>query len=109
MPPPALGELYTTRERSLAEAVLAYSQRPLDFEPGSKWSYCNTGIDTLGRVIEVVSGKSYEDFLRERFFEPLGMKDTTFYPTDTQLERLAQMYDRKEGKLVAAGHPLIGL
>ncbi len=108
-PPPGLSDLYSKRNHTLAEGVMAFSQRPLDFEPGSKWSYCNTGIDTLGRVIEVVSGKSYEDFLRERIFEPLGMKDTTFYPTDAQLERLATMYDRKDGKLVAAGHPLIGV
>src|SRR5439155_7494509 len=62
--PPGLADLYTKRSRTLAEGVIAFSQRPLDFEPGSKWAYCNAGIDTLGRVIEVVSGQSYEDFLR---------------------------------------------
>ena len=62
--PPGLGDLYSRRDRTLAEATLALSQRPLDFEPGSRWSYCNTGIDTLGRIIEVVSGQAYEVFLR---------------------------------------------
>ncbi|HEY1379051.1 MAG TPA: serine hydrolase domain-containing protein, partial [Gemmataceae bacterium] len=71
--PPGLADVYTKRNRSLAEGVLAISQRPLEFEPGSKWAYCNQGIDTLGRIIEVVSGQSYEDFLRTRLFEPLGM------------------------------------
>src|SRR5262249_38939376 len=62
--PPGLAELYTKRNRTLAEGAIAFSQQPLDFEPGSKWAYCNTGIDTLGRIIDVLSGQSYEDFLR---------------------------------------------
>ena len=100
--PPGLAELYSRRNRTLAEATLAVSQRPLDFEPGSRWSYCNSGMDTLGRVIEVVSGQPYEVFLARRVFEPLGMKDTTFRPTSDQRRRLAGLYGLKEGKLVAA-------
>jgi CubicO group peptidase (beta-lactamase class C family) len=107
-PPVGLSELYTKRNHTLAEGVMAFSQRPLDFEPGSKWAYCNAGIDTLGRVIEVVSGQSYEDFLAQRIFQPLGMKDTTFYPTPVQLERAAVIYDKKDGKLVADPNRLIG-
>ncbi|HEY7156847.1 MAG TPA: serine hydrolase domain-containing protein, partial [Gemmataceae bacterium] len=75
--PPGLGDLYRKRDRSLAESILVVSQRPLEFEPGSRWSYSNSGIDTLGRVIEVVSGKDYETFLSKRIFTPLRMKDTT--------------------------------
>ncbi|HEX4590424.1 MAG TPA: serine hydrolase domain-containing protein, partial [Gemmataceae bacterium] len=82
--PAGLSDVYRKRNHTLAEGILAISQRPLEFEPGSKWAYCNTGIDTLGRIIEVVSGQSYEDFLRTRIFEPLGMTDTTFYPTPVQ-------------------------
>ena len=108
MPPPGLSDLYTKRDRTLAEGVMAYSQRPLDFEPGSKWSYCNTGIDTLGRVIEAVSGVSYETFLKDRLFGPLGMVDTTFYPLPEQRKRTAATYDRKDGKLVAVASSLIG-
>src|SRR5262249_47595854 len=64
-PPPGLSDLYVRRNLTLSEAAMAYSQRPLNFEPGSKWAYCNVGIDTLGRIIEVASGKSYEAFLKE--------------------------------------------
>ena len=84
---------------SLAELVMAYAQAPLQFEPGSRWQYCNSGINTLGRVIEVVSGKSFEDFLEQRLFKPLGMKDTTFWPSGGQLKRLAKAYQpRPDGK-----------
>jgi CubicO group peptidase (beta-lactamase class C family) len=107
-PPPGLADLYARRNHTLAEGVMAYSQRPLDFEPGSRWAYCNTGIDTLGRVIEVVSGQSYEAFLKQRLFDPLGMADTAFYPAPAQLERTALTYARKDDKLVPAGVPLIG-
>jgi CubicO group peptidase (beta-lactamase class C family) len=107
--PPGLSEIYNKRDYTLAEATLAMSQRPLDFEPGSKWAYCNPGIDTLGRVIEVVSGQPYDVFLKKRLFEPLGMKDTTFVPTKEQTERLAGLYESKEGKLTATAKPLIGL
>lgn len=107
--PEGLADIYSKRNRTLAEGVLAVSQRPLDFEPGSKWSYCNSGIDTLGRIIEVVSGQAYEAFLKQRVFEPLGMQDTTFYPTAEQLKRLAETYDRKNGRLVPTGFGLIGL
>jgi CubicO group peptidase (beta-lactamase class C family) len=95
---PGLGDLYARRNRTLAEATLAISQWPLEFEPGSKWSYCNTGIDTLGRLIEVCSGKTYEAFLDERLFQPLGMKDTFFYPTEAQKARVATLYKKdKDG------------
>lgn len=96
--PPGFGDLYARRNRTLAEATIAISQWPLEFEPGSKWSYCNTGIDTLGRVIEVCSGKSYEDFLDERLFRPLGMKDTFFYPAGDRRGRVATLYKKdKDG------------
>ena len=96
MPPAGIANLYGKRNHTLAEAVMAFSQRPLDFEPGSKWSYCNTGIDTLGRIIEVLSGQSYESFLQQRIFDPLGMSDTTFYPSTEQLKRTAMTYGREE-------------
>jgi CubicO group peptidase (beta-lactamase class C family) len=106
--PPGLGDLYSKRNRSLSEATLAVSQRPLEFEPGSRWSYSNSGIDTLGRIIEVVSGKDYETFLAERIFTPLRMKDTTFRPGKEQLRRLAGLYGSKDGKLVATPNAIIG-
>lgn len=96
--PAGFGDLYSKRNRTLAEATIAISQWPLEFEPGSKWSYCNTGIDTLGRIIEVCSGKTYEAFLEERLFQPLGMKDTFFYPSPEQKARVATLYKKaKDG------------
>jgi CubicO group peptidase (beta-lactamase class C family) len=107
--PDGLADLYARRNRTLAEAVMAFSQRPLEFEPGTRWAYCNPGIDTLGRIIEVVSGDSYEGFLEKRVFRPLDMVNTTFYPNADQRERLAQLYDKKNGKLVPASNPSIGV
>jgi CubicO group peptidase (beta-lactamase class C family) len=106
-PPAGLSELYRRRNRTLAEGVLAYSQLPLEFEPGTRWSYSNTGIDTAGRVLEVVSGQPYEVFLAERIFEPLGMQDTTFYPNETQRKRIATMYGWDGKQLVPAKDYLI--
>lgn len=101
-------DLYFKRQLTLKDAVKISAKQPLDFEPGSKWAYCNAGIDTLGRIIEIVSGQSYESFLAQRIFEPLGMKDTTFYPTDEQLQRLAGLYEQKDGKLNYVGYSLLG-
>jgi CubicO group peptidase (beta-lactamase class C family) len=85
----------------LAEAATAASRGPLHFEPGSQWKYGNAGMTVLGRIVEVVAGKAFPDFLQERFFEPLGMTDTTFFPDESQLERLAKSYSR-----LAEGGPL---
>jgi CubicO group peptidase (beta-lactamase class C family) len=77
---------------SLRDAALSYAKTPLLCEPGTKWQYSNAGINTAGRVIEVVSGMPYEDFLEKRLLTPLGMKDTTFWPNEEQLRRLAKAY-----------------
>ncbi len=76
----------------LRDAVKSYAMTPLKFEPGTKYEYSNAGINTAGRIIEVVSGMPYEDFLDKRLFGPLGMKDTTFWPNEEQLGRLAKSY-----------------
>jgi CubicO group peptidase (beta-lactamase class C family) len=78
--------------------VITYAMSPLQFEPGSKYEYCNAGINTAGRIIEVVSGLSYEDFMRTRLFEPLGMKDTTFWPNQDQARRVARSYKPNASK-----------
>lgn len=70
--PEGIGDLYFRRQLTLGEAVAVSSQRPLDFEPGTKWAYCNAGIDTLGRIVEVVSRDSFEAFLQKRVFWPTG-------------------------------------
>ena len=106
--PEGLADMYHLRGMSLAEAVAVCSQRPLEFEPGSRWAYCNTGIDTLGRVIEVVSKTPFEQYLQQIVFEPLGMKDTAFYPSAEQWQRVATLYDQKDGQLQVTARPLIG-
>lgn len=100
--------LYSKRDLTLAEAVRIYAKEPLEFEPGTKWAYCNIGIDTLGRIIEVVSGESYEAFLKKRVFDPLGMVDTTFYPSPAQADRIAVTYRKEQGKLVASKADILG-
>jgi CubicO group peptidase (beta-lactamase class C family) len=107
--PPALADLYVKRNRTLAEGVSLFAEQPLEFEPGTKWAYCNIGIDTLGRIIEVASGQPYEAFLQKRVFEPLGMADTTFFPTPQQQTRLAVTYGLEKGKLVASKGDILGL
>jgi CubicO group peptidase (beta-lactamase class C family) len=77
---------------SLRVAVECYAECPLTFEPGSKFEYNNPGINTVGRIIEVASGMPYEQFMAHRLFEPLGMKETTFWPSKSQLQRLAKTY-----------------
>ena len=76
----------------LRDAVKSYAMTPLLFEPDSKYQYANAGINTAGRIIEVVSGIPYEEFLQKRLFDPLGMTDTTFWPNEKQLRRLAKSY-----------------
>ncbi|MBK8093786.1 MAG: beta-lactamase family protein [Verrucomicrobiaceae bacterium] len=77
---------------TLKEAVITYALSPLQFEPGSKWSYCNPGINTLGRIIEVVSGMDYARFMEKRILGPVGMQNTTFWPQKSKLENLATSY-----------------
>ncbi|MFI6493389.1 serine hydrolase domain-containing protein [Streptomyces sp. NPDC050564] len=94
---------------NLAEAIDVYASLPLQFEPGSRWNY-SVATNVLGRVIEVVSGRDLDDFLRERIFAPLGMADAGFCVTDEQAGRLAELYgeDDKGGITPIAGLPLHG-
>ncbi len=100
--PAGLADVYLKRNRTLSETTVAVSQLPLQFEPGTKWSYSNSGIDTLGRVVEVVSGTSFEAFVQKRILDPLGMADTTFYPTADRKKRVAVLYRKQDGKLAPA-------
>jgi CubicO group peptidase (beta-lactamase class C family) len=86
----------TQAARNLADLVPAWLGAKMQFEPGAQWKYCQSGINLAGRIVEVVSGKSFDDFTRERIFGPLGMKDATFFPTDAQRARIATGYSRKK-------------
>jgi CubicO group peptidase (beta-lactamase class C family) len=76
----------------LKDAVHSYATDPLIYQPGTDYKYSNEGINTAARIIEVVTGMPYERFMQERLFDPLGMKDTTFWPNAEQINRLAQAY-----------------
>jgi CubicO group peptidase (beta-lactamase class C family) len=95
-------------EGSLRETVEKLAQRPLDFEPGTKWQY-SPGLSVCGRVVEVVSAKPFDEFLAERIFRPLKMVDTTFHPSTAQQQRLARLYQPGEGgkSLAPATHWLV--
>ena len=82
----------------LRETAKEAASIPLLFEPGTKVQYSNTGIDIGAAVIEVVTGQPWEQFIKERVFDKLGMKDSTFNPTDEQLSRAISMYMVEKGK-----------
>ena len=82
---------------TLADYIPRLGAVPLEFQPGSQWRYSpGAGFDTLGRIVEIVSGQTFDQFLRERIFDPLGIKDLYFKPGETGLPRLATVY-RKNG------------
>lgn len=89
--------------KTLAALVPVVAAKPLRFEPGSKWSYCQSSINMAARVVEIVSGQPFDEFVQKRLFAPLGMNDTTFYLSEAQLPRLATSYKKsKDGKLEKA-------
>jgi CubicO group peptidase (beta-lactamase class C family) len=77
---------------TLKASATSFAAEPLLFQPGTSYSYSNEGIDTAARIIEVVTGMPYEKFMQQRLFDPLGMKDTTFWPDTEQIARLAETY-----------------
>lgn len=98
--PKGFEDLFEKRNRTLAEAADAFHTRYLDFEPGTKWGYSNMGIAALGRIIEIVSGKSYEDFISERIFQPLKMQDSHFFVPESKHSRIATIYKLEDNRLV---------
>ena len=90
----------------LRTVVAEHALLPLQFEPGTKFLYSNAGIGTAARIVEVVSGMPYEQFLDERLFKPLGMKDTTFWPNEEQLTRLAKCYKANADRTALEETPL---
>lgn len=74
-----------------ADLVAKLGQIPLKHQPGTRWEY-SVSVDVQGRLVEVLSGQSFGEFLNERLFEPLGMTDTDFHVPEEKLDRFAQMY-----------------
>ena len=102
-----LGEASAEAARNahtLADLVPLFLAAPMQYEPGAKWQYTQSGINVAARIVEIVSGLSFDAFLQQRLFDPLGMKDTTFYPADKSPGRLAVGYgkDRATGVLQPA-------
>ncbi|HYA18072.1 MAG TPA: serine hydrolase, partial [Bryobacteraceae bacterium] len=94
------------RGGSLAERIKRLAPLPLNFQPGTNWEYSpTTGFDTLGRIVEIVSGMTLEQFFEKRIFEPLGMKDTFFtVPADRRAD-VTIAYTEKDHKLVRPEAP----
>ena len=82
--------------KTLADLVPQWLAYPMQYEPGAKWSYTQSGINAAARIVEVVSGMTFDAFLQQRLFDPLGMTDTTFYPTDAQRARLVTSYAKNK-------------
>ncbi|HTV01362.1 MAG TPA: serine hydrolase domain-containing protein [Luteitalea sp.] len=80
--------------RTLADLERLWLAAPMQYEPGAQWKYTQSGINAASRIVEVVSGKPFDVFVQERIFDPLGMKGTTFYPTDAQRARLVTAYTK---------------
>lgn len=89
-------DLFTTKDITIGESVRKLAKLPLHFNPGEKFSY-SEGLDVLGYFIEVVSGMPFDQFLKKRIFDPLGMNDTGFY-----------LPDEKANRLVKVQHPVNG-
>lgn len=82
----------------LKARALASVTGPLQWQPGEKYAYGNQGMNVAARIVEIVSGMPYEQFLQKRFFDPLGMGETTFWPSDEQISRLAGAYGPNKEK-----------
>jgi CubicO group peptidase (beta-lactamase class C family) len=101
----------TAAQRAPQDTLATYIPKlgtvPLDFQPGTLWRYSGlAGFDVLSRIVEVVSKQPFDEFLRERIFEPLDMRDTAFKYTGRQADRLAAVHARRDGKLEATPRDL---
>jgi CubicO group peptidase (beta-lactamase class C family) len=104
---PDLGKMYNDAnvasglmpfDGTIGDSVKRLAAQPLLFNPGDRWEY-SLGVDVLGRLVEVASGMPLDEFFRTRIFEPIGMKDTYFYPPPEKLNRLATAYGIFDDKL----------
>ena len=87
-----------SRRMPLRSVAAIAAALPISFEPGTKARYSNVGIDIGAAIVEVVTGKRWEAFLQERVLDPLGMKETTFWPNDAQLAGKIEIYKIQPGK-----------
>jgi len=90
-------DLFTTQKITIGESVKRLAKLPLHHEPGAKYTY-SEGLDVLGYLVEIISGKPFDVFLKERIFDPLGMNDTRFYLNEAQGTRLVDVHTYQGGK-----------
>jgi CubicO group peptidase (beta-lactamase class C family) len=97
--PPEIEDITVKRDRTLLEVLTLLAKQEPEYEPGTRFRYSSSGFAILGRVIEVVAGKPYEQFVEQRIFGPLGMKDSFFFIPPEKQNRLASIYRLQDGKL----------
>jgi CubicO group peptidase (beta-lactamase class C family) len=107
-----------SQAHTLADLIPLFLAAPMQFEPGTKWSYCQSGINTAARIVEIAGGMPFDVFVQTRILDPLGMKNTTFYPTRKPSAHLVTAYSKnRSGDLQAVspsgtfgveGHPPTG-
>ena len=97
--PTEIDAITIKRDRTLSEVVILLAQQEVEYEPGTRFRYSSGGFAILGRVIEVLTGKSYEQFVHERIFTPLGMSDSFFFIPPEKQNRVASIYRVQDGKL----------
>ena len=97
-------DLFTTDSITIGESVKRLAALPLHHHPGEKYSY-SEGLDVLGYFIEVISGMPFDQFLRTRLFDPLGMNDTWFYLPDKKADRLVKVQTQLDGEWTDFTHP----
>ena len=79
---------------TLADVIPIFLASPMQYEPGEKWRYTQSGINTAARIVEIASGMSFDAFVQERILNPLGMRNTTFYPSQADSSRLVTAYNK---------------
>ncbi len=90
-------DLFTTEDVSIEESVKKLAHLPLHFHPGTAYQY-SEGLDVMGYFIEVISGLPFDEFLKTRIFDPLGMDDTRFYLPENKAGRLVAVQHKNNGK-----------
>jgi len=96
---PLSGEMPIKRNQTLAEYVAFLAKQTPEYEPGTRHRYSSGGFAILGRIIEVVSGVPFDQFIAQRVFVPLGMKDSSFFYPFAKQSRVASIYRMQDGKL----------
>lgn len=97
--PKSIENITRTLDRTLEEVARIVATQPLETDPGVRWKYASMGYAVIGRVVELRSGRRYEDFVAERIFRPLKMRDSFFFPPHHKWPRIAAMYNMENGIL----------